>query len=144
MQAQFQKKAQSYKEAKQEYEKQSSLINLLRQSFEMRIELEIALRKYNAARAGMIFSTLLTRRGYIGKMETSHTKRTLEVHVSTTKKEVEEHSEGRDAKTLSGGEKSFSQICFMLALWEAIHVPFRALDEFDVFMVRRLLFFDPG
>jgi chromosome segregation ATPase len=36
---------------------------------------------------------------------------------------------GRQTKTLSGGEKSFSTICMLLSLWEAMGSPIRCLDE---------------
>ena len=44
------------------------------------------------------------------------------------------HISSRDMKTLSGGEKSYSTISLVLALWSQIQPPFRILDEFDVFM----------
>jgi len=36
-----------------------------------------------------------------------------------------------------GGELSFSTLCFTLALHGMTEAPFRAMDEFDVFMVSK-------
>lgn len=41
-----------------------------------------------------------------------------------------------DMRSLSGGERSFSTVCFVLSLWAIAEAPFRALDEFDVYMVK--------
>ena len=35
----------------------------------------------------------------------------------------------KDPKSLSGGEKSFTQVCMLLSVWEAMGSPIRALDE---------------
>ena len=69
--------------------------------------------------------------GYTGKLKFDHENETLSVQVNVEK------SQGvstKDSKALSGGERSFSTICFIMALWEAMEAPFRCLDEFDVFM----------
>jgi len=39
-----------------------------------------------------------------------------------------------DVSLLSGGEKSYTQICLICALWDMMKPPFRCLDEWDVFL----------
>ncbi|KAI1727327.1 structural maintenance of chromosomes protein 6 like protein smc-6 [Ditylenchus destructor] len=40
----------------------------------------------------------------------------------------------QDLKGLSGGERSYTTSCFVMALWNCVDSPFCCLDEFDVFM----------
>eukprot|EP00924_Labyrinthula_sp_SR-Ha-C_P006711 snap_masked-scaffold_29-processed-gene-2.62-mRNA-1 protein AED:0.23 eAED:0.25 QI:0/-1/0/1/-1/1/1/0/1193 len=40
----------------------------------------------------------------------------------------------KDTRQLSGGEKSFTTLAFLLALSKKVECPFRVMDEFDVYM----------
>lgn len=44
------------------------------------------------------------------------------------------HSQYKTAKLLSGGERSYSTVSLLLALWETSSGPLRCLDEWDVFL----------
>ena len=45
-----------------------------------------------------------------------------------------EERDSSDVSRLSGGEKSFTQMCLICALWDMMEPPFRCLDEWDVFL----------
>lgn len=89
-------------------------------------------RMHITARSRAEFILKLGERGFRGKLLISHKKKEMDIAVEPdiTRRD----GTGRSAKTLSGGEKSFAQICLLLAIWDAMGVPVRCLDEFDVFM----------
>lgn len=84
----------------------------------------------SASRANFMY--LLSERDFRGRLLLDHEHHTLEVQVEPDK--TRKNAAARNTKTLSGGEKSFSSICLLLAIWEAMGSPIRCLDEFDVFM----------
>ncbi|BFU25955.1 structural maintenance of chromosomes, putative [Entamoeba histolytica HM-1:IMSS-B] len=101
----------------------------------LEIELERRKRKYTellkvtATKTMLLFNQYLEKKpGCKGKIKLDHSKRILDVEVS-----IDNDSE-RSAKTLSGGERSYSTVCLLLALWNVVDCPFRAMDEFDVYM----------
>eukprot|EP00795_Rhopilema_esculentum_P017575 gene17575-9207_t len=88
-------------------------------------------RRYIVIRAKQYFTMTLSQRGYSGKLKIDHDKEMLSIQVNV---EQAKGTASKDTKSLSGGERSFSTVCFIMALWEAMESPFRVLDEFDVFM----------
>lgn len=78
------------------------------------------------------FMYLLSERDFRGRLILDHESHALDVQVEPDR--TRKNAAARNTKTLSGGEKSFSSICLLLAIWEAMGSPLRCLDEFDVFM----------
>ncbi|XP_052405470.1 structural maintenance of chromosomes protein 6 [Carassius gibelio] len=89
------------------------------------------LRMYLSVRCKYYFDSMLSQRGYIGKMTFDHKNETLSISVQPGEGGKATLS---DMRSLSGGERSFSTVCFVLSLWAITDAPFRALDEFDVYM----------
>jgi chromosome segregation ATPase len=85
-----------------------------------------------AQNASACFGWYLKKRGHSGRLLFDHDNGTLDMECTMSGQEV---SEGKnDPGSLSGGERSFTTLAFVLALSEAMETPFRAMDEFDVYM----------
>ncbi|KAK6347004.1 Structural maintenance of chromosomes protein 6, variant 2 [Orbilia brochopaga] len=127
----FADKTEKYNEAGKEREDLKNLHKALNRAFEERMERWFYFRKHISVQSRLQFHLLMSEREFDGKLVFDHTNGILQLKVQPTQQATDTQ---RNAKTLSGGEKSFSQICLLLALWEAMGSPFRCLDEFDVFM----------
>jgi structural maintenance of chromosomes protein 6 len=104
----------------------------MKQTILMRMDRWRKFQRHITARSRANFLYLLSERGFRGKLMIDHRSRTLNLNIEPD--ETRKSAVGRSTKTLSGGEKSFSSICMLLAIWEAMGSPLRCLDEFDVFM----------
>ena len=98
----------------------------------MRFVRMVGLRSHLVSKSQMNFRELLERRSYSGTLHFDHTLQELQITVRAADKK-----KARATLQLSGGERSFSTVSFLSAMWDSINNPFRALDEFDVFMVKR-------
>ncbi|KAL3837884.1 hypothetical protein ACJIZ3_022475 [Penstemon smallii] len=78
------------------------------------------------------FSGHLRKKGIQGNIKVHYEEQTLSIEV--TMPQDASSSTVKDTRGLSGGERSFSTLCFALTLHEMTEAPFRAMDEFDVFM----------
>ncbi|MCL7045553.1 hypothetical protein MKW94_011082 [Papaver nudicaule] len=78
------------------------------------------------------FNQNLSNKGISGHVKVNYNEKTLSLEV----KMPQDASKDKvcDTRGLSGGERSFSTLCFALAIHGMTEAPFRAMDEFDVFM----------
>ncbi|KAI9822363.1 MAG: Structural maintenance of chromosomes protein 6 [Pycnora praestabilis] len=122
---------QEFRTAQRQIEDLEQLAQLLKIALINRIARWKKFQQLISTRARAQFTYLLSERGFRGALKTDHKQRILDLHVEPDETKT---GKGRQTKTLSGGEKSFSTICLLLSLWEAMGSPIRCLDEFDVFM----------
>lgn len=122
----------AYRTAEKQYEGLMALFTVLRNTYKDRLKRWRKFQRYISARSRIQFTYLLSERGFRGRLILDHRNKLLDLKVEPD--ETTRSSKGRQTKTLSGGEKSFSNVCLLLALWEAMGAPLRCLDEYDVFM----------
>ncbi|KAJ3219759.1 Structural maintenance of chromosomes protein 6 [Dinochytrium kinnereticum] len=146
---QLTEKKEEYVSAKRDLFYTKEAVNNLKVSLIERARAWANMRKYISMRARTSFTLLMNTRGYFAKLELDHARQILDLRVDVNRKKdtngefvhaAPDESGGdlaaseKDPRTLSGGEKSYSTVCLLLSLWESMANPFRALDEFDVFM----------
>ncbi|KAK3486490.1 P-loop containing nucleoside triphosphate hydrolase protein [Neurospora hispaniola] len=123
---------ETYDDAKRSLEGIKTVNSRLRRTLTIRLEKWRKFQRYISSQSRANFIYLLSERGFRGKLLLDHERKALDLVVEPDK--TEKRAAGRNTKTLSGGEKSFSSICLLLSIWEAMGSPLRCLDEFDVFM----------
>ncbi|KAJ9359506.1 DNA repair protein [Paecilomyces variotii] len=121
----------AYDQAKRQVTEFRTLADIFKNTLRHRKKRWALFRAHISSRAKAQFTYLLSERSFRGRLLADHEGKLLDLQVEP---DITKDSAGRGAKTLSGGEKSFSQVCLLLSLWEAMGSPIRCLDEFDVYM----------
>ena len=135
--------------AEKKYRTASSRIGSIEQfireavpSLKHRVKIWENLRRSITGRVSGMFYSYLDTRNHGGTIKFDHEAEELDVHIVINRgglgiEEARKSGKALHAqttKTLSGGERSFSTVALLMALWSEMTVPFRAMDEFDVFM----------
>jgi len=125
----------NYERANNQIQKMSDTLKFLTTMLDVRKRGFKEIRNNTCKNISVNFSNQLDVRNYLGRLKFDHKDHSLHIYVNPNKNE---NSAGldvdRDIRNLSGGEKSYSSVSLILALWESMTPPFRVLDEFDVFM----------
>lgn len=103
------------------------------------------LRQHMTMLCKIKFTNLMRLRDYTAEILFDHAKRTLELKVIPRDAKISDAVS--NTKSLSGGERSYSTVALLIALWGCVEHPFYMLDEYDVFsdvhnrhMMTKLLF----
>lgn len=73
----------------------------------------------------------MSLRNYNAEVVIDHKTKTLELKVIPRDAGVS--NAVSNTKSLSGGERSYSTVAFLISLWSCVDHPFYFLDEYDVF-----------
>ncbi|XP_048842118.1 structural maintenance of chromosomes protein 6-like isoform X2 [Brienomyrus brachyistius] len=128
---QYQEALENYKNIVMQVKNLKKFIGLMAKIMNRRHKVYTEMRMYLSVRCKYYFDSMLSQRGYTGKMAFDHKNETLAISVQPGEGDKAALS---DMRSLSGGERSFSTVCFVLSLWAIAEAPFRCLDEFDVYM----------
>lgn len=148
----------NYLQTKSEYDhlrkdmlKMDKHVKQLSDGLAERINSFVQLRYYIALITNIMFEDVLAKKGFSGEINVVYDApqqggagskgKTLDIVIRPRNERqlLSQESGGTgisysSTKSLSGGERSFSTVAFIIALWAVCPSPFRCLDEVDVFM----------
>ncbi|KAM8954181.1 structural maintenance of chromosomes protein 6 [Pelodytes ibericus] len=122
---------EKYQDVESKVKNLKRFVKLLEDIMTQRYKTYQQFRRCLTLRCKFYFDSLLSQRAYSGKICFDHKNETLSITVQPGEGNKAALS---DMRSLSGGERSFSTVCFVLSLWSIAESPFRCLDEFDVYM----------
>ncbi|XP_062715396.1 structural maintenance of chromosomes protein 6 [Aedes albopictus] len=107
------------------------IIKLLTNSRSARYAYLHKLKSHMSLRVKHKFNTVMQLRGFVGEIVMDTKNCTLSLSVVPRDKNIT--NAVSNTKSLSGGERSYSTVAFLIALWSCVDTPFYFLDEYDVF-----------
>jgi structural maintenance of chromosomes protein 6 len=130
----YKAKKEKFFAIRNDIKKQKKFLENLRIQVEKREQVAINFRNAKALICSLQFTNYVHSRNFTGHLKFDHDEQKLDVIVNTNKTRNGENQQATDLKALSGGERSFSTVAFLLSLWAIVESPILFLDEFDVFM----------
>ena len=133
----FEKAMADYKHSKSEFEGLESRIEEQKADLKKRMDKFKKLRDERTSKIELHFRKHLQHKKMEGRLHFTHphtktnTPGRLDMEVSI---DAQSDEACKDVRQLSGGERSFTTFCLLLALGTIIEGPFRIMDEYDVFL----------
>lgn len=125
----YESRKQSFNESYKKYKEIEEALFILEDSIDKRQQNYHNIRHTTCLEADLDFRDSMKLRKFVANLFFKEEFKTLELTVITPNDATK-----RSVDTLSGGEKSFSQMALLLATWKPMRSRIIALDEFDVFM----------
>lgn len=131
---------EKYKERKAHFSIIKRRLKLLRTESRKRLGNWEAFKEHVQKTTSNMFNYYLSQRNHGGSVQFDDEKKEIsftwakEASTFSKNRRGSHETKAQDTRQLSGGEKSFTTLAFLLAMGEVMECPFRVMDEFDVFM----------
>ena len=114
----FEKAALDYKESSALWEKLNEEFRIHSEDYTMRRVMWSSKLKSNAKVISKNFDIYLQSKGFAGKVKFDHKNQTL--HLTCQTDNTNDESRVSDVRQLSGGERSYTTLCLLLALGHVV------------------------